>query len=79
MRRSAGQVGRPRALGPGRRRRGLGRPSSEAEDYVQRLRGDQTPIVIVYRRAGGLTAARGRIAADQLLLNASELPRTSRF
>jgi RND superfamily putative drug exporter len=54
--------------------------STKAEGYVQRLRGDETPIVIVYRRAGGLTAAdRDRIAADQRRLNASELPRTSRF
>jgi RND superfamily putative drug exporter len=54
--------------------------STKAEDYVQRLRGDQTPIVIVYRRAAGLTAAdRDKIAAEQLRLDTSKLPRTSRF
>jgi RND superfamily putative drug exporter len=57
-----------------------GAESTKAEGLVQAIRGDQLPLVVVYRRDGGLTAAdRARIAADRSALDARRLPRTSRF
>src|SRR5436190_23260995 len=42
--------------------------------------GEQAPIVIVYRRESGLTAAdRARIASNRAALNAKHLPKTSPF
>ncbi|HUR83969.1 MAG TPA: MMPL family transporter [Solirubrobacteraceae bacterium] len=54
--------------------------STKAQGLIERLRGEQTPIVVVYRREGGLTDAdRGKLAADRLLLNTFKLRRTGRF
>jgi RND superfamily putative drug exporter len=54
--------------------------STKAEGLVQAIRGDQIPMIVVYRRDGGLTAAdRARIAADRATLNGLGLRRTSAF
>src|SRR4051794_22476737 len=50
----------------------------QASDRLQR--GEQAPMVIVYRREGGLTAAdRGRIASQRRQLNGLRLAKTSPF
>jgi RND superfamily putative drug exporter len=54
--------------------------STKAEGLIQAIRGDQLPLVVVYRRDGGLTAAdRAKIAADRRGLDGLGLRRTSRF
>jgi putative drug exporter of the RND superfamily len=54
--------------------------STKALTFVQRLRGEQIPMVVVYRRESGLTAAdRARIAADRRALVALDLRSTSSF
>ncbi len=55
--------------------------STKALQVSQRLQGGElAPIVIVYRREGGLTAAdRRRIAADVATLNARDFRATSEF
>jgi RND superfamily putative drug exporter len=51
--------------------------STRALTYIQGLKGDQAPVVVVYRRAAGLTDAdRKAIADDRLLLNTSRATRT---
>jgi hypothetical protein len=39
--------------------------STKAEGLIQAIRGDQLPLVVVYRRDGGLTAARVREEAAE--------------
>ncbi len=55
--------------------------STKALAATKQLQGaEQAPIVIVFRRDGGLTAAdRARIARDRAELNGLDLRRTSRF
>src|SRR5829696_6202159 len=55
--------------------------STKTLDITKQLQGgDILNTVIVYRRAGGLTAGdRARIAADRAALNRKPLPRTTRF
>jgi len=54
--------------------------STKAERLIQAIRGDQIPMVVVYRRDGGLTAAdRAKIATDRATLNGLGLRRTSAF
>ena len=54
--------------------------STEAESLIQRVRGEQAPMIVVYRRDAGITSAdRMRIAADRAALNALHLRRTSLF
>src|SRR5882757_4020321 len=44
--------------------------STEALFFIQALKGNQQPIVVVYKRAGGLTDAdRALVAHDRLVLN----------
>jgi RND superfamily putative drug exporter len=54
--------------------------STRALGIIQGLKGDQTPVVIAYRRAAGLTDAdRKAIAQDRLVLNTSRATRTIGF
>ncbi|MBW3653150.1 MAG: MMPL family transporter [Actinobacteria bacterium] len=55
--------------------------STKALELTERFQGGElAPLVIVYRREGGLTTAdRRRIAADRTALNKLDLPATSQF
>ncbi|MEA2154419.1 MAG: putative drug exporter of the superfamily [Solirubrobacteraceae bacterium] len=54
--------------------------STKALGFIQALKGDQQPVVIVYHRARGLTDAdRRAIAQDRLTLNTSRITRTTGF
>jgi RND superfamily putative drug exporter len=55
--------------------------STKALEITERLEGgEQVPMIVVYHRGGGLTAAdRGRIAADRAELNRLDLPATTDF
>jgi len=52
--------------------------STRALGFIQALKGDQAPVVIVYRRASGLTDAdRAIVAQDRLELNTSRVTKTN--
>ena len=54
--------------------------STQAEGFIQRVRGEQAPMIVVYRRDSGLTRAdRVKITADRAALNQLDLRRTSLF
>ena len=54
--------------------------STKALGFIQALKGNQQPVVVVYRRAGGLTGAdRARIAHDRLVLNTLRAAHTAGF
>jgi RND superfamily putative drug exporter len=54
--------------------------STKAEGLIRAIRGDQIPMVVVYRREGGLTPAdKAKIAADRSALDGLGLRRTSAF
>jgi RND superfamily putative drug exporter len=54
--------------------------STKALGFIQALKGNQQPVVVVYRRAGGLTDAdRDAIAQDRLKLNTLRAAHTAGF